>query len=126
MHLSAATEFSLDGAALADALAREGIRRDADGSYWLALYEACVHLGARIRFYDACFSFKCPSHGAHFNSDGEYLDGPAPRNLDRFPISFVGENVVVDTGRLILGADHPSRESRLMAVPAVPCTAQPG
>ena len=58
--------------------------KDSDGTYWLALYQVCVHLGCKVPFRDDCNSFKCPCHGSHYNIDGEYLDGPAPRSLDRF------------------------------------------
>ncbi len=58
--------------------------KDSDGTYWLALYQVCVHLGCKVPFRDDCHSFKCPCHGSHYNIDGEYLDGPAPRSLDRF------------------------------------------
>jgi Rieske Fe-S protein len=39
-------------------------------------------------------------HGSHYHVTGEYLDGPAPRSLDRFALSFNGEDVVIDTGTL--------------------------
>ncbi len=122
VHLSAETEFLLSGSALADALLAGSIRQDSDGSYWLALYQACVHLGTTVNFLLACRSFKCPSHGAHFHCDGEYIDGPGPRSLDRFPIAFDGANVIVNSGRLNQSVGRPGPGSRLLAVPNSVCS----
>lgn len=71
---------------------------------------------------DDCVSFKCPCHGSHYNGTGEYLDGPAPRSLDRFALSFNGEDVVVDTGTLDNTVPHPDATTRLIPVPAVQCS----
>ena len=52
----------------------------------MALWQRCVHLGCRV---PACISsqgFECPCHGSKYNLHGEYQDGPAPRNLDRFAV----------------------------------------
>ena len=100
VHLDRATHFLLKGTDLSDQFASETIAKDADGSYWIALYQRCVHLGCTVPFRNDCLSFKCPCHGSHYNSDGEYLDGPAPRSLDRFAFHFQGEDLVVDTGVL--------------------------
>ncbi len=100
VHLDKGTGFLLKGTAFADQMAAETIVKDTDGSYWIALYQRCVHLGCTVPFRDDCVSFKCPCHGSHYNVDGEFLDGPAPRSLDRFALSFNGEDVVIDTGTL--------------------------
>lgn len=69
-----------------------------------------------------CVSFKCPCHGSHYHVDGEYLDGPAPRSLDRFTLSFSGENVLVDTGTLNNTVPHPDATTLLITVPKVVCS----
>src|SRR5205085_1146884 len=82
----------------------------ADGSLWVALYQRCVHLGCTVPFRDDCVSFKCPCHGSHYNVDGEYLDGPAPRSLDRFAMSLgsgPSGTVTVSTGTLNNTVPHP-------------------
>jgi len=122
-HLDPNTAFSLQGTTLADQLAAETIVKDSDGSYWIALYQRCVHLGCTVPFRDDCVSFKCPCHGSHYHVTGEYLDGPAPRSFDRFALSFNGENVVVDTGTLNNTVPHPDDTTRLIAVPTVQCAA---
>jgi cytochrome b6-f complex iron-sulfur subunit len=47
--------------------------------------------------------FECPCHGSKYRLNGEYYGGPAPRGLDRFPITVEGGKVVVDTGDLQTG-----------------------
>jgi cytochrome b6-f complex iron-sulfur subunit len=123
VHLDKDTQFLLQGTNLSDQFAAETILKDADGSYWIALYQRCVHLGCTVPFRDDCVSFKCPCHGSHYNSDGEYLDGPAPRSLDRFAFHFEGEDVVVDTGILNNRVPHPDATTRLIPVPSVQCSA---
>jgi cytochrome b6-f complex iron-sulfur subunit len=121
-HLAPGTQFLLSGSDLKDQLDSENFVKDSDGSYWVALYQRCVHLGCTVPFRDSCVSFKCPCHGSHYNVDGEYLDGPAPRSLDRFALSFSGEDVVVSTGTLNNSVPHPDASTRIIQVPFVQCT----
>ena len=123
VHLDKDTDFLMQGATLSDQLAAETILKDSDGSYWIALYQRCVHLGCTVPFRDDCVSFKCPCHGSHYNVDGEYLDGPAPRSLDRFALSFQGEDVVIDTGTLNNRVTRPDATTLLIPVPTVQCSA---
>jgi cytochrome b6-f complex iron-sulfur subunit len=123
IHMAPETKFLLHGNDLAGQLDAEYVKKDADGSYWIALYQKCVHLGCTVPFRDNCASFKCPCHGSHYNVSGEYLDGPAPRSLDRFQISFDGDNVLVNTGALNQSVARPDETTRLIAPPAVECTA---
>ena len=116
MHLSN-PNFLLSGTDLEDTLTAENWTKDGDGTYWLALYQVCVHLGCKVPFRDDCNSFKCPCHGSHYNVDGEFLDGPAPRSLDRFAILFQGGNVVVDTGKLNQRVQRPDAGTRLLPEP---------
>jgi cytochrome b6-f complex iron-sulfur subunit len=123
VHLAADTPFLLNGTNLSDQLNYEWWVKDSDGTYWVALYQRCVHLGCTVPFRDDCDSFKCPCHGSHYNVDGEYLDGPAPRSLDRWKMSFDGDNVVIDTGTLNNTVPHPDATTRIIAVPSVQCSA---
>ncbi len=113
VHLDKDTQFSLQGATLGDQLAAETILKDSDGSYWIALYQRCVHLGCTVPFRDDCVSFKCPCHGSHYNA----------RSLDRFALSFQGEDVVIDTGTLNNRVTRPDATTLLIPVPAVQCSA---
>lgn len=121
VHLSTETNYLLLGDMLQQQLTAEAFVRDTDGSYWLALYQRCVHLGTTVAFHNECLSFKCPSHGAHYHCEGEYLDGPAPKSMDRFPLSFHNDHLVVDTSQIVR-VDHPSSTQRLLAVPLVTCS----
>jgi cytochrome b6-f complex iron-sulfur subunit len=126
VHFSANTHFLLSGSALKEQQQSEWWVKDSDGTYWIALYQRCVHLGCTVPFRNDCNSFKCPCHGSHYNLDGEYLDGPAPRSLDRFQLSFNGTDVIVNTGILNYPShpvQHPDATTRIIAVPQVACSA---
>lgn len=125
MHIKTGpgTHFNLSGDQLAATLDAQYWVKDSDETYWLALYQVCVHLGCKVPFRDDCNSFKCPCHGSHYNIDGEYIDGPAPRSLDRFVMSFdKSGNVQVDTGKLNSHVQHPDPGTRVLAVPTVACS----
>ncbi|MFP4322875.1 MAG: ubiquinol-cytochrome c reductase iron-sulfur subunit [Anaerolineales bacterium] len=79
-----------------------------DGKFWvsytedggvLALYKVCTHLGCLYAWVDANNRFECPCHGSKFAQNGDYIEGPAPRGLDRFALTVVtssGEQLVTD------------------------------
>jgi cytochrome b6-f complex iron-sulfur subunit len=96
----------------------------------MALYKVCTHLGCLYNFNTQEDKFICPCHGSQFEKDGDFIQGPAPRGLDRFvvelidpdtnevvaetdisggPLPVPNENLIVrvDTGRRIPG---PPRE----------------
>ncbi len=124
MHLSADTSFSLSGSPLTNQLDAESWVKDSDGTYWVALYQKCVHLGCKVPFRDDCHSFKCPCHGSHYNVDGEYLDGPAPRSLDRFVITFTSAGtLVVNTGQINNAVERPDSQTRLISTDGTDCSA---
>ncbi len=88
------------------------------GKFWLvqaeeegpkALYMVCTHLGCLYKWEASNFRFECPCHGSKFSKDGFYIEGPAPRSLDRFETRVEGETLVVDTGAKITGL--PAGES---------------
>ena len=95
----------------------------------VALYKVCTHLGCLYNWNDQENKFICPCHGSQFESDGDYILGPAPRALDRFVVQAVdplsGEVLAeaeegqpmplpdnpdalirVDTGRKVVGERH--------------------
>ncbi|NDJ61751.1 MAG: Rieske 2Fe-2S domain-containing protein [Chloroflexi bacterium] len=103
------------------------------GRFWVSntdaglvsLYGVCTHLGCLPRWEEGRSRFECPCHGSKFELNGDYIEGPAPRNLDRFrmtvtfedgttaemndsgdPIPLEGRrvtNIAIDTGSLIRG-----------------------
>ena len=70
---------------------------------FVALDQACTHLGCRVLWCPSSQWFECPCHGSRFNAVGEQRRGPAPRGLDRYRVSVVAGQVTVDTSVKILG-----------------------
>lgn len=52
----------------------------------LALYGVCTHLGCLPKWAPTNNRFECPCHGSKYRANGTYIEGPAPRGLDRFPV----------------------------------------
>jgi cytochrome b6-f complex iron-sulfur subunit len=67
-------------------------------SGFVALYRKCTHLGCAVPWNPAEGRFVCPCHASAFETDGQVINTPAPRPLDRFAISIVDGIVKVDTG----------------------------
>ena len=107
----------------------------AEGKYWISnvngkivvLYNVCVHLGCLYAWQPVTGRFECPCHGSKYQKDGTYIEGPAPRSLDRMKITFAaGTNsvatsdkglplplpadktlqLVIDTGKITQGDSH--------------------
>jgi cytochrome b6-f complex iron-sulfur subunit len=64
-----------------------------------ALYQKCPHLGCKVPFCESSGWFECPCHGSRFNRKGEWLAGPAPKGMWRFPLEVRNGRVLVDTGK---------------------------
>lgn len=65
----------------------------------VALSEKCTHLGCRVPFCDSSGQFECPCHGSFFNRVGDYLSGPAPRGMDRYPVELGDDGLLyINTG----------------------------
>ena len=69
----------------------------------VALYQKCPHLGCRVPWCITSQWFECPCHGSQYNRVGEKKGGPAPRGMDRFPVSVEGGQISVDTGTIVDG-----------------------
>lgn len=54
-----------------------------------ALYGVCTHLGCLPKWVPTNTRFECPCHGSKFELGGQYIEGPAPRALDRFITTIV-------------------------------------
>jgi cytochrome b6-f complex iron-sulfur subunit len=63
---------------------------------YVALYQKCVHLGCRVPWCQTSQWFECPCHGSKYNRVGEKRGGPAPRGLDRWPLTVSGGSIEVD------------------------------
>ncbi|MBA3288234.1 MAG: Rieske 2Fe-2S domain-containing protein [Acidimicrobiia bacterium] len=70
----------------------------------VALYQKCPHLGCRVPSCATSGWFECPCHGSQYNRVGEKKAGPAPRGMDRFPVTVAANgDVTVDTGTIVAG-----------------------
>ncbi len=99
-----------------------------EGEGLVVLFQVCTHLGCLPKWVPTNFRFECPCHGSKYRLDGHWIEGPAPRSLDRFyteltftdgttaqmnaagdPIPLEGRTIaamVVDTGKRILRSGH--------------------
>lgn len=48
------------------------------------LYGVCTHLGCLPKWVPTNNRFECPCHGSKYELNGQWIEGPAPRGLDRF------------------------------------------
>jgi cytochrome b6-f complex iron-sulfur subunit len=72
----------------------------ADGRFWVSnpsdgfivLYGVCPHLGCLPKWSDSNHRFECPCHGSKYQLDGKYIEGPAPRSMDRFATTLTFED----------------------------------
>jgi cytochrome b6-f complex iron-sulfur subunit len=82
------------------------------GRFWLsntetgvaAIYKVCTHLGCLFKWVDTNQRFECPCHGSKFQANGLFIEGPAPRSLDRFEMTVVlddGTEVVSDENGVV-------------------------
>lgn len=53
----------------------------------VVLYQVCTHLGCLPKWESSQNRFACPCHGSQYELDGRWITGPAPRGLDRFPVT---------------------------------------
>ena len=84
---------------------------------FVALDQACTHLGCRVLWCPSSQWFECPCHGSRFNAVGEQRRGPAPRGLDHYHVTVVDGQVTVNT------ADKYSGRPR---APTPPARRRPG
>ena len=76
------------------------------GTELFALSQKCPHLGCRVPFCDTSGRFECPCHGSKYDLGGEWIEGPAPRGMDRFDLSLQDGNLVVDPTKVISGPER--------------------
>jgi Rieske Fe-S protein len=65
-----------------DGHGRTGVYRDEAGGLH-AVSVRCTHQGCLLRFNAAETSWDCPCHGSRFDVDGDVLEGPAVKPLER-------------------------------------------
>ena len=60
------------------------LRRSEDPADILILNRRCTHLGCTVNWKQDANAYLCPCHDAKFSREGEVLDGPPPRPLERY------------------------------------------
>ena len=78
--------------------------------YLFALSQKCPHLGCRIPFCESSGHFECPCHGSKYDIGGEWITGPSPRGMDRFPLTLDGDTLVVDTSKTVTGPERGAKQ----------------
>jgi menaquinol-cytochrome c reductase iron-sulfur subunit len=61
----------------------------------IAFAPQCTHLGCAYRFEERKNTFLCPCHTSNFDMEGNVIDGPAPRPLDRYQVKIQGTKVLL-------------------------------
>jgi nitrite reductase/ring-hydroxylating ferredoxin subunit len=51
--------------------------------------------------------FEDPCTASKFRLDGTCIEGPATRNMDRYPVKIVGGQILINISRVIQGEPHP-------------------
>ena len=80
------------------------------GGHLFALSQKCPHLGCRVPFCESSGRFECPCHGSKYDLGGEWIEGPAPRGMDRYDLKLDGDALVVDTSKLTQGPDRGAKQ----------------
>jgi cytochrome b6-f complex iron-sulfur subunit len=81
----------------------------------VALRAVCTHLGCATLWSEADSRFRCPCHGSGFSLDGNNLEGPAPRPLDRHAIRLTADGrLEIDCSKVFLINDNEAVESFVM------------
>jgi Rieske Fe-S protein len=68
---------------------------------------ACPHENTALRWRERDGRFQCPRHGSQYRPDGTFIQGRATRGMDRFALRRSGDELVVDTGRLLRSDRQP-------------------
>lgn len=126
--------FTLDAGAVPTPAVDTAPLDNAAGKFWVsntdegfrALSKVCTHLGCLFKWVGTNNRFECPCHGSKFTNKGNYIEGPAPRSLDRFQVTVYYQDgstktsdadggpvpavnatrIEVNTGKKIKGAAH--------------------
>ena len=90
--------------------AKEGALIDADNGVIVArvrnavyaLSIICPHRAVtKLEWIPDTKGFHCPKHDAHFQSDGELIDGRPDRAMDRYGLRRAGQSIMVDTAAVL-------------------------
>lgn len=72
------------------------IRKSDDPQDMIILNSRCTHLACTVNWREEAQAYLCPCHDAKFSLEGEVLDGPPPRPLDRYTDYRLTEDGVIE------------------------------
>ena len=62
---------------------------------------SCPHQNTALKWREKKNEFECPKHHSRYQPTGAFIAGRATRNMDRFPVTVTGTEVVVHTAHLL-------------------------
>jgi len=77
---------------------------------FFALSQKCPHLGCKVPFCETSGRFECACHGSVFDLGGEWIKGPAPRGMDKYPLTVKDGVLIADTSTTTPGPDHGANQ----------------
>jgi cytochrome b6-f complex iron-sulfur subunit len=77
-----------------------------ESGLFYVLSTVCTHLGCTPNWLSADEKFKCPCHGSGFNKEGINIEGPAPRPLERYKVTFA------EDGQLLIDKNTKYQEEK--------------
>ena len=88
--------------------AADGVQIDRDQEVILVRWQgaiyafnlSCPHQRTALRWNEGDGQFQCPKHHSKYRPDGTFVSGRATRGMDRFSVSRLGDEVVVDLGAM--------------------------
>jgi menaquinol-cytochrome c reductase iron-sulfur subunit len=72
------------------------LRKSEDPQDLLILNSRCTHLACTVNWKQEADAYLCPCHDAKFSKEGEVLDGPPPRPLDKYTDFRVSEEGILE------------------------------
>lgn len=72
------------------------LRKSEDPQDLLILNSRCTHLACTVNWKQEADAYLCPCHDAKFGKEGEVLDGPPPRPLDKYTDFRVSEEGILE------------------------------
>lgn len=76
---------------------RRAFVRRTDGGDVIALSSRCTHMGCNVSYNAGADSFECPCHGGRYDLEGNVIEGPPPRPLDRYRTRVAAGNLEIET-----------------------------
>ncbi len=88
--------------------AQDGVQIDRDNQVILVRWKesvfafnlSCPHQNTALRWHESDTQFECPKHHSKYQPDGTFISGRATRAMDRFSVTRVGNEIVVNVNSM--------------------------